>query len=321
MIRNSAFFALLALAGCGGGSGGGTALPVTPVPPPPPPPPTYASINDPTKSVHLDFLSGASMIGIGWREKNNEPATDYTSVSGGVRPRDGEISLSYNAEKKEYNVQYRGESAIYSDKDLVGEAEDGKSYDIFDESDPVNWIDKYFSIYHDKDLTLTYMNIGIFTVTKPKNYDNGDYALEVNTQYFAFGHKTEQNDMPRSGKGAYNFVVASTAYSSYGFHQYFGDGKLNVDFSTGDVVSKFDVKLGAWAEGNKPQESYALSLEGSIFEGSNRLNGTIISENSSHAGNFTGNFFGPAAEEVGVTFFMQDANGGGLVGAIAGERQ
>jgi hypothetical protein len=155
---------------------------------------------------------------------------------------------------------------------------------------------------------LKYMAAGRFVTVNGNRYVYDD---------FVFGFPTSRSALP-AGMAGYQLNLAGTLLNSTESPRPLtGQGRLAIDFATGQLSAKGDVR----------------NVD-NFFEvyGTFNASGQLAASSSSFAGNFSvtgpanyngawnGGFFGPAGEEVGARFGASATNGNVMSGTLYGKR-
>ena len=163
-----------------------------------------------------------------------------------------------------------------------------------------------------------YVHFGTWQI---EDYDHVNNVMDVRGAAFYQGLETHPDNMPTTGSATFNgrmigqVIPAGTAE----VHPLTGDVELTADFAGGGIDGTITVEQATFNE--------SLSLDGAIHSGSNRFDGAVtagpagdsaaMSFSEGAEGDFDGRFFGPAAEEVGGAWSIeQDGRVG--VGAFGG---
>ena len=149
------------------------------------------------------------------------------------------------------------------------------------------------------------------------DYDNGlnDYVA------FAFGDKTYTGDMP-SGSATYNVKSMGFWSTRNDVYNFTGEGSLSANFSTmkltGSILNDYVTDRNySWSQ------SVGYSAGGISFEGD--ISGSAFYGTATWAGtdegSFSGNFFGPDAQEIGgeyAIFADEDGYYNWVIGSFIG---
>lgn len=308
------------LVSCGGGGGGVSSAPN----PPPAPPPENTSLNPITVSQSFanDGAKGS--------------ATYSSDGSAGVagKATTAALTVHYDAPSKTYTITDGARSQSFS------------ANDISLSSTPLTIYKKDSSAVTDT-LSLTkpgtsgafayqYVGAGVWQNTII-NASNITGTVDV----FTYGVKTSDAQLPRTGGAGYavdiNGIIAPglAGYDTPPI-SIAGSGTLSVNFINGYLTSQgtfsqvyadgIDLNspgsffaTGAMTGGStssnpnytNPLPNYSNGIAGSI-----RINGAL----RTLTGSFSGKFYGPSANEVGLTFYANSADGGSALGYIIGRQ-
>ncbi len=239
---------------------------------------------------------------------NTAPIT-YTDLS----QRIGFFSVSYNAATQAYTVSAGNRSAS-------GETASGTVSESFGLLDTQR----------------------AFTITSPtgdstSRYGNLDYVaaarwakrtgVGANTEYLidemAFGIRTPLAAVPRTGEGGYAIGVFGTA-ADPDFRNlvlFAGQGTLRANFASGAITlnAGINYREDIFLSGVTAQRaSGTLAGTATLASTDNSFTGSITLDGiGNYTGPITGNFFGPAAQEIGGGFSASDGNGR-AVGSFVG---
>ena len=164
-------------------------------------------------------------------------------------------------------------------------------------------------------IALTYTGYGQWRRTGTPAFGTG---TAVNDTYLVFGTRTASADMPRIGGATYDTVLDGTFVNKNGAYAVSGTGHLAATWETGMIT------YDATATGTKEIGGTILPFgtmigTGTIAFGSSGFKGTGTPNGSGYKMDVNGNFFGPAAAEVGGLFRITGNNGNGQ-GAIVGKQ-
>lgn len=308
------------LVSCGGGGGGVSSAPN----PPPAPPPENTSLNPITVSQSFanDGAKGS--------------ATYSSDGSAGVagKATTAALTVHYDAPSKTYTITDGARSQSFS------------ANDISLSSTPLTIYKKASSAVTDT-LSLTkpgtsgafayqYVGAGVWQNTII-NASNITGTVDV----FTYGVKTSDAQLPRTGGAGYavdiNGIIAPglAGYDTPPI-SIAGSGTLSVNFINGYLTSQGTFSQ-VYADGidlnspgsffatgamtgestssnpnyTNPLPNYSNGIAGSI-----RINGAL----RTLTGSFSGKFYGPSANEVGLTFYANSADGGSALGYIIGRQ-
>lgn len=140
-------------------------------------------------------------------------------------------------------------------------------------------------------------------------------TTSVNDTYVVWGSKTATT--PTTGTGSYSTVLDGTFANASGVYAVTGSGTLTANFGAGSIA------YGATASGAREGGGTGISFgtmtgSGMIAYSSAGFSGTGSTNGSGYRLDLAGNFYGPAAQEIGGTFRIR-GNGGNGTGAIVGQ--
>jgi len=159
-----------------------------------------------------------------------------------------------------------------------------------------------FRLLNKSAVPLTYVQYGEW-----KRSATASGTTSVNDTFLVFGDKTTKAQMPHSGSASYTTMYDGNFVDKDGEHALDGTGTMTASFGSGS--------LGYTATINgAPDGSLAFAGTGSISYA-----GNIMTSNSTSGYTLSqyGNFYGPAAEEVGGLFKLSNRYGQGQ-GAFVG---
>jgi hypothetical protein len=140
-------------------------------------------------------------------------------------------------------------------------------------------------------------------------------TTNVNDTYLVFGTKAPSSAVT-SGTGSYSTIVDGTFVNRTGSYAVSGNGTFDADFSHGTIA--YSTTASATPETSGTAFSFgtmtgtgSIAVRGAGFTGRGATNG------SGYAMDVNGNFYGPAAQELGGLFHIR-GNGGSGTGAIVG---
>ena len=141
-------------------------------------------------------------------------------------------------------------------------------------------------------------------------------VTSTNDTYVVFGTKTPASGMPLTGSANYTTYLDGTFVNKNGVYAVSGTGGLNANFGTGTI--SYNATLNGDREGGGTDIAFgSLSGSGSITTANAGFKGTGSTNGSGYKLDVNGNFYGPAAQEIGGIFRLT-GNGGNGTGAIVG---
>ena len=159
-------------------------------------------------------------------------------------------------------------------------------------------------------IVLSYVDYGQWRRTTA----NGT-TTAVNDTYVVFGTKSPSSAVT-SGSASYATVVDGTFVNKDGAYAVSGTGTFNANFGAG-TIGYSSAATGTPELGGLAINFGTLTGAGSIAVRSAGFSGTGVYNGSGYAMDVNGNFYGPAAEEIGGVFRLR-GNGGNGTGAIVG---
>ncbi len=164
-------------------------------------------------------------------------------------------------------------------------------------------------------VTLTYTGYGHWRRTGTPAYGTG---TAVNDTYIVYGIRTPSAAVPRTGSANYATALDGTYTNKTGVYAVTGTGSLTANFGSGTI------SYGATLAGSREGDSAALAGLGALAGGagtitfrSSSFKSTTSATGGGYALSVNGNFYGPAADEIGGVFRLTGSNGNGH-GAIVG---
>lgn len=143
-------------------------------------------------------------------------------------------------------------------------------------------------------------------------------TTSVNDTYLVWGSRTPNASIPRTGGATYNTIVDGTFVNKNGAYAVNGSGTLAANFGTASITYS-QAATGTKEVGSGSINFGTMTGSGYISYASGMFNGTGTADAEGYKMDVTGNFFGPAAQEVGGLFRVT-GNGGQGQGAIVGHQ-
>lgn len=287
--RAAALAVTLLLGACGGGSGGEVNSTPTPTPTPSPTPTPTVSANDDLIAllVSESFANTASSAAI--------------SSSGTQSHSSPTLSVSYDALSDSYTVQV---------------SERSQTFRPADRSSPGNYRRTSGNITDDLTLAPTGSDTYRYVGTGFWQRQTQDSAGAVGGTLDGFVYGVPTNSLVRTGKSFYRTDALGSIVHLGQLLAFNGAGMLEADFAGGNVMAQGTFRFidpltgAAMGEGN-----YAAPL--TIASSGNAMTGGITLMGN-YRGPIRGQFFGPNAEEVGLSFSGADPDGNVMVGTVRG---
>jgi C-lobe and N-lobe beta barrels of Tf-binding protein B len=299
----------LALAGCGGGGGavGSTPTPppapTPPAPPPPPPPPP------PPNTSLLNLTSSESFTNDAATGIANFPKTG-TGQTATAAP--STATVSYDLATRGYTITVGSRSQTFRPTDI----------DIAQSNAGV-------TVYPRRNGTTT----DSLTLTKPGTsgrftyeYVGGGYwqqtidgatAVSGSLDAFAYGIKTPDAAVPRTGQAVYAVDLLGATTLTNDVVGITGEGNVIVNFGGGNIIVRGSIV------GTPQLPSMSFSGSATLSATANNFTGPISISSPLgplQTGTWNGRFYGPAAQEVGGAFGVSNGVGGATTGTIIGRR-
>lgn len=147
-------------------------------------------------------------------------------------------------------------------------------------------------------LPLTYVQYGKWRRTgMTTNFTSND-------TYVVFGTKTAPSAMPVAGTGNYVTLLDGTYVNKNGVYAVSGTGTLTANFAAGTIAYSATAS-GARETGGSVINFGTMTGTGAIANGGPAFKGSGGFNGSGYAMNVMGNFYGPAADEVGGSFTIK----------------
>jgi hypothetical protein len=169
---------------------------------------------------------------------------------------------------------------------------------------------------------LQYVRAARWLIATPGGTGATSYAITD----FAFGIRTPDGAVPRTGSGGFVIAVSGIAADASfpNLVHLSGAGTALVDFGRGTMTGsgRMDFREDYFIAGRAGGSATgSFSLEASLASAANGFAGTMrFTGIGDYSGPLSGRFHGPAAEELGASFSATDGIGGGATGSILGRR-
>jgi hypothetical protein len=159
-------------------------------------------------------------------------------------------------------------------------------------------------------IALSYVHYGQWRRTS-----TASGTTAVNDTYLVWGTKSPSSAVT-SGTGTYSTIVDGTFVNKTGSYAVSGTGTFNADFGGGTIA--YSTTANATPETSGTAFSFGtMTGTGLIATRSASFKGTGVTNGSGYAMDVAGNFYGPAAQEIGGTFHITGNSGNGT-GVIVG---
>lgn len=140
----------------------------------------------------------------------------------------------------------------------------------------------------------------------------GSTAISGSLDAFAYGIRTPDAAMPRTGRAEYGVDLIGVQTVNDNVAGVTGQGTMQVDFGTGAVVTTGTMRAPISGD-------TVFSSEARLASNANAFSGTFrFRDFDGFSGTLNGAFYGPAAQEVGAAYSARSASGASAVGAIIG---
>lgn len=296
----------LLVSACGGGTSGGLASAPAPTPTPSPTPTNTTLTN---LKASQTFANDATVTNV---------ALDLPTGTGinGTAARKG-LTISYDAAAQTYTVTQNGNSQTFAPADIqpsdAGDVRYKKAGTASTE---------YLTLVpvpYSSSKGTNYVALGYWQ----SNVRDGS-TQNTNFSVFTYGLPTGSSAIPRTGTAGYG-VDAFGLLSAPGKEPrtFAGHGGFNVDFGAGVFSTQTYLtenslvsQAGSSGGGIEIKAGGHLSATDGTFTG-NALLGTSYGDG---VGLLEGRFYGPAADELGATFFATNAAGLSAAGGFTGQR-
>jgi hypothetical protein len=162
-------------------------------------------------------------------------------------------------------------------------------------------------------IALTYVDYGQWRRTS-----TASGTTSVNDTYLVWGSRTPSANIPRTGSASYSTIVDGTFVNKDGAYAVNGSGSLTATFDTASIA------YSATATGTKEIGPGSIAFgtmtgTGSISFAAGMFRGTGTADTQGYKMDVVGNFYGPAAQEIGGLFRITGNSGQGQ-GAIVGHQ-
>ena len=147
-------------------------------------------------------------------------------------------------------------------------------------------------------IALTYVQYGHW-----RRASTTSGVTSSNDTYVVFGSRTPGSAVPRTGSAAYSTVLDGTYVNKNGVYEVDGAGSLTANFGAGTIG--YSATLTGTREGGGTNIAFGtLTGTGSIAFRNAGFKGTGTTNGSGFKLDVNGNFYGPAAEEIGGIFHL-----------------
>jgi hypothetical protein len=155
-------------------------------------------------------------------------------------------------------------------------------------------------------IQLTYVDYGEW-----KRSTTSGGTTSVNDTYLVFGSKTPGASVPRTGSATYNTIYDGTFVDTHGAHALGGNGSMTANWASASLSYTATIT-------GVPSGSLAFAGSDSINFQRDSFTTSTSNSTSGYTLSQYGNFYGPAAQEVGGLFRLTGQSGNGQ-GAFVGK--
>jgi hypothetical protein len=229
----------------------------------------------------------------------------------------GTMAITYNASTNSYTVADSGATAVtvFTPADITASTAAFRHY-----RSGADDLSLLINASNNPRVNLSYVTYGVW---------NQNAAAGGTSTYrtLVYGVQTAYGNVPRSGVGTYTGIVDGYWTAGNTTRRLLGStGGVTANFTTGQIATA--VFLSGTADlsdnGAGPRTSLGTySGIGNITTGTNLFGGALTASSTdptadrTYSGNYNGAFYGPAAQEVGVSFDLHSGNGtGGTVSGV-----
>ncbi|TIX49501.1 hypothetical protein [Alteraurantiacibacter aquimixticola] len=315
----AASLAAALVAACGGGSSGGgiSSTPPPPAAPTPSPTSTSAPTPTPTNSNVGNLVADEAFSTLSSGSDISLSVID--AEVGGASVEDRKVAISYDASTDGYTVSLGGQGSTFTSAGIIEQGEYPGTTRYYTESGNSSEFLTISTRGYSQNSANQYVALGYWQ----RNVLNG-VQQETEFDTFVFGFPASSSAVPVSGLGSYTIdIFGALSVVGTEARALSGSGLLELDFGTG--AWRVRTTLGEF-----PLADYGYLSGGSLkfnadgFVTSNRrLDGIFTYTNLDGdfvSGDVSGQFYGPAAQEVGAAFSGGTGTGAVLNGAFTGKR-
>jgi hypothetical protein len=199
----------------------------------------------------------------------------------------GSLTISYDAATGDYKLS--NDATVFGPAQAISSTANTHDYRVAIVSTGND--SKTFSAFKNPAATYSYTSYELTYATRHTGAGSDTYTSEA----FVFGVPTPAPALPRTGAAYFNGLV--DGYSSQGGRLVNSTGELLANFTTGEIATGFNLSTASGPLGR-------FDGRGLIAAGTTNFSGSVFGSGitDSYAGAFNGGFYGPAAQEVGLTF-------------------
>lgn len=296
---------LVAVSACGGGGGGVGSTPPPPASPPPPPP------SNANTSLEGTLLS-ESFTNDGAAGTVNYPKS---GAGGTTSAAAANLSFIYDATTRTYSVTEGSnnqsfapgtkDAALSNSQITVYKRTSGTTTDTLTLTNPGT------------SGALTYKYVG---GSYWQRTNDTSAAVSGSLAAFTYGVETPDASLPRTGNAVYPLDLLGTSAYVDAIVSLRGTGQMLVKFGSNSLTYT-GTYIEVQPNGTSNNFPYGFTGSATISSSANQFSGPISVANGM-TGTANGRFYGPAADEVGVSFFATNPNAGiSTVGTLLGRYQ
>ncbi|SFK15763.1 hypothetical protein SAMN03159338_3437 [Sphingomonas sp. NFR04] len=297
---------LAACSGGGGGTGPATSAPVAPAAPVPAPTPTPTPTNTSLAGplVSESFAANAARA-----------AATFTDAGGSAGTASGgDLQIRYDATDGSYTLTSGARSQTFGKSGTKQPGSISSVYTVTTGStvDALSLTRKAAS-----GSAYEYVAGGVWQ-TATTNGSSVDGSVNV----FTYGVTTPNTALPRTGSAGYALDALGVFSSKQELepNTLSGTGTLTADFVTGKITTGGDFALTRPSKGPSGYTG-RWSGTGAIAASTNSISGAMtVFAYAQMDGGFNGRFYGPAANEIGLSFWGTSSTGEAVAGALIGRQ-
>ncbi len=298
--------ALSSLAACGGGGGGGVGstptpppAPTPPTPPPPPPPPPAAP-----NSNLINLTSSENFT-------NDASASSVTVDIAGPDTASGSLStmtVAYDVSSRGYTLTVAGRSVTFLPSDISA-ADSNSGVTVYKKVNG-NTTDALTLTKPGTSGRFTFEYVGAGFLERQVRSGN---RITGNFDAFTYGVATGAGAVPRTGRAEYQVDLIGVETLTDNIVAMTGSGVMQVDFQNGVIVTHGTMGTALTPPNGVFSSEARISATGNGFDGNFRF-----FDFGEFTGQLKGRFYGPAAQEIGATYYATQADGRIATGTLIG---
>lgn len=199
----------------------------------------------------------------------------------------GSLTISYDSATAGYKLS--NDPTVFGPAQAISSTANTQDYRVAVLSTGNDF--KTFSTFKNPTATYSYTSYGLTYATRHTGAGSDTYTSEA----FVFGVPTSATALPRTGAAYFKGPV--DGYSSQGGRLVNSTGDLLANFTTGEIATGFNLSTASGLLGR-------FDGRGLIAAGTTSFSGSVFGSGITdyYAGAFNGGFYGPSAQEVGLTF-------------------